>query len=64
MDKIEKKRPGRPRKEDNEKVEYQRIAVYKNDYEKFLSFVKKRKALNPEFKLTDAFTEMVAKYAR
>lgn len=59
-----KKRSGRPKKAEHEKVSYQRIAVYTADYEKLAAEVEKRKVDNPQFKLLDAFSEMVAKYVK
>ncbi len=59
-----KKRSGRPKKAESEKVQYQRIAVYLEDYEKLAEEVERRKEENPKFKLLDAFSEMVAKYTR
>ncbi len=53
----QKKRSGRPKKAEHEKVQYQRIAVYSQDYEKLVEKITKRGV-----KLTDAFTEMVKKY--
>lgn len=52
-----KRRSGRPKKAEHEKVQYQRIAVYLQDYEKLLVKIAKKGV-----KLTDAFTEMVDKY--
>lgn len=54
-----KKRSGRPKKAEGDKVSYQRIAVYSEDYEKFVFEVNRRGG-----QLTDAFTEMVAKYCK
>lgn len=53
----QKRRSGRPKKADSDKVQYQRIAVYTADYEKLLVKIKRRGQ-----KLTDAFSEMVEKY--
>lgn len=55
----EKKRTGRPKKAEHEKITYQRIAVYSADYEKLAAELAKRGV-----RLTDAFSEMVAKYIR
>jgi hypothetical protein len=52
-----KRRSGRPRKADADKVQYQRIAVYLPDYKKLVEKLEKRGV-----KLTDAFTEMVERY--
>ena len=54
-----KRRSGRPKKAEHEKVKYQRIAVYSADYEKLVIELQKRGV-----KLTDAFSEMVAKYTQ
>lgn len=54
---TQKKRSGRPKKPESEKVSYQRIAVYTADYEKLVVALTKKRV-----KLTDAFTEMVEKY--
>lgn len=53
----EKKRTGRPKKAEHEKITYQRIAVYSADYEKLAAELSKR-----NIRLTDAFSQMVAKY--
>lgn len=54
-----KRRSGRPKKAESEKVSYQRIAVYTKDY---LSLDKKIKKTGVQ--LTDAFTEMVRDYLK
>lgn len=54
---TQNKRSGRPKIPEHEKVHYQRIAVYTEDYEKLVEELVKRKV-----KLTEAFAEMVAKY--
>jgi hypothetical protein len=54
---MAKKRSGRPKKAEHEKVQYQRIAVYTKDYEKLIDKIAKKGV-----KLTDAFTDMVNKY--
>lgn len=58
----EKRRSGRPKKADHEKIQYQRIAVYLQDYTRLGKEIEKRnKGKEPKerIKLTDAFTEMV-----
>lgn len=57
-----KKRSGRPKKSENEKIQYQRIAVYMDDYLKFIAAINRNKENNPKLQLTDVFSEMVAKY--
>lgn len=52
-----KKTLGRPKKSENDKVQYQRIAVYLDDYLKLVAKVKAKR-----IKITDAFSEMVDKY--
>lgn len=52
-----KKRSGRPKKAESEKVKYQLIAVYKDDYKKMVEIVNKTGK-----KRVDVFTEMVANY--
>lgn len=54
-----KRRSGRPKKAEYEKVQYQRIAVYFEDYQKLVKKIDKRGV-----KLTDAFTEMVSDYIK
>jgi len=54
---VPKRRSGRPKKADEDKVRYQRIAVYFQDYEKLAKEIEKQGV-----KLTDAFTEMVSDY--
>ena len=51
------KKLGRPKKREDDKVQYQRIAVYLEDYLILLEKVNKKRV-----KITDAFTEMVKKY--
>lgn len=51
------KKLGRPKKREDDKVQYQRIAVYLEDYLILLEKVNKKRT-----KITDAFTEMVKKY--
>lgn len=48
-----KRKSGRPRKAEHEKVQYQRIAVYASDYERLTN----RLAEND--KITEVFTQMV-----
>lgn len=55
-----KKRSGRPKKAEHEKVKYQRIAVYSSDYERLSSELARRGGK----KLTDAFSEMVTDYLK
>lgn len=52
-----KRRSGRPKKAEHEKVKYQRIAVYAPDYERLVAKLAKSGA-----KLTDAFAQMVDDY--
>lgn len=61
-----KKPSGRPKKADHEKIQYQRIAVYTQDY---LTLVAKVALKNSKLEvgdkkilITDAFSEMVKKY--
>lgn len=57
-----KKRSGRPRKADDQKVKYQRIAVYTKDYLRLVNEIKRWNKGRPKkehIKLTDAFTGMV-----
>lgn len=54
---MQKRRSGRPKKAEEDKVKYQRIAVYLPDYLRLASEIGKRGV-----KLTDAFKEMVEKY--
>lgn len=54
-----KRRSGRPRKAEHEKITYQRIAVNSADYQKLAEELKRR-----DVKLVDAFSEMVANYLR
>lgn len=51
------KKLGRPKKREDDKVQYQRIAVYLEDYLILVAKVNKKRT-----KITDAFTEMVKKY--
>lgn len=55
----QKRRSGRPKKAEHDKVQYQRIAVYAQDYSKLLEKIAKR----GNMKLTDAFTEMVENFS-
>ena len=52
-----KKKSGRPRKPESEKVQYQRIAVYLEDYNKLIKELEKN-----GIQLVDAFTAMVQLY--
>jgi hypothetical protein len=54
-----KKRSGRPKKAEADKVQYQRIAVYVKDYSRLVEELNKRGE-----KLTDAFAKMVRNYCR
>lgn len=56
------RRSGRPMKAEEEKVRYQRIAIYFEDYEKLTKEIRRRKIKDKKYGLTDAFAEMVAKY--
>lgn len=61
----EKRRSGRPKKAEHEKVQYQRIAVYSQDYVRLGEEIKRRnegKEPKERIKLTDVFTEMVKLY--
>lgn len=65
METTEKRPSGRPRKADSDKVKYQRIAVYADDYSKLVEEINKRnngKPVSKRVKLTDAFKEMVNSY--
>lgn len=55
----EKKRSGRPKKADEDKVKYQRIAVYLDDYEKLATYLEQH-----DIKITQAFKDMVRNYTR
>lgn len=60
-----KRRSGRPKKAEADKVKYQRIAVYAQSYSKLLEKIEKRnrgKAKSKRIKLTAAFDEMVENY--
>ena len=60
-----KKTSGRPKKADHEKIQYQRIAVYSNDYIKLVEKIAQKNSnleSGKKVKLTDAFSEMVKKY--
>lgn len=57
MDVKAKRRSGRPKKAEKDKVQYQRIAVYKQDYQKLVLELDKTGE-----KLTEAFSEMVRDY--
>lgn len=62
-----KRRSGRPRKAEADKVKYQRIAVYEPDYSKLVDEINRRnkgKQKGERIKLTDAFTEMVRNYLK
>lgn len=61
----EKRRSGRPKKAEHEKVQYQRIAVYSQDYVRLGEEIKRRnekREASERIKLTDVFTEMVNLY--
>jgi hypothetical protein len=55
----EKKRSGRPKKAEEDKVKYQRIAVYLEDYEKLAVYLERN-----DIKITQAFKDMVKSYTR
>lgn len=55
----QKKRSGRPKKAEEDKVKYQRVAVYLDDYEKLSAYIERR-----DIKLTQAFKDMVKSYTR
>lgn len=61
-----KKPSGRPKKADHEKIQYQRIAVYAQDYLSLVAKVAlKNSKLAPgdkKIQITDAFSDMVKKY--
>lgn len=62
-----KRRSGRPKKPEHEKVQYQRIAVYADDYSKLVDEIAKRNEGKPKeerIKLTDVFAGMVNRYVR
>lgn len=62
-----KRKSGRPKKAEHEKVQYQRIAVYLDDYRKLSSKLDELNEGRPgpeRLKLTDAFTQMVANYTK
>lgn len=54
-----KKRSGRPKKAEEDKVKYQRIAVYQDDYEKLATYIERH-----GIKITQAFKDMVKSYTR
>lgn len=56
---MTKRRSGRPKKPDHEKVQYQRIAVYVKDYLKLVEHLEKN-----DIQLTDAFSAMVENYTK
>jgi hypothetical protein len=65
METTIKRRSGRPKKAEEDKVQYQRIAVYAKDYLKLVEKLSRRnkgKTKKERLKLTDAFTEMVNDY--
>ena len=61
-----KKPSGRPKKADHEKIQYQRIAVYAQDYLELVAKVAKKNSTlvagEKKIQITDAFSEMVKKY--
>jgi hypothetical protein len=62
-----KRKSGRPKKAEHEKVQYQRIAVYLGDYQKLSAKLDELNESRPKterLKLTDAFTDMVANYTK
>lgn len=59
METTVKRRSGRPKKAEHDRVQYQRIAVYLQDYQKLVDEISRRGT-----KLTDAFTEMVDNYCK
>lgn len=62
-----KRKSGRPKKAEHEKVQYQRIAVYLEDYQKLstkLDEINDNRPNSERLKLTDAFTQMVANYTK
>ena len=62
-----KRRSGRPRKAEHEKVQYQRIAVYAEDYSRLVERINERdkgKTKRERTKITDAFSEMVDDYIK
>lgn len=67
MTETVKRRSGRPRKAEEDKVQYQRIAVYAHDYQRLGNEIERRNIGKPKkqrVKLTDAFTEMVNNYCK
>lgn len=67
MSEQTKRRSGRPRKAEEDKVKYQRIAVYAFDYERLTTELDRRNSGKPkkeQIKLTDAFTLMVNNYCK
>lgn len=56
---MHKRRSGRPKKAEHEKVQYQRIAVYVEDYVKLVDHLEKN-----DIQLTTAFTDMVQRYVK
>ena len=67
MTELVKRKSGRPRKAEADKVKYQRIAVYAKDYSRLVAELEKRNAGKPkkeQIKLTDAMTKMVDNYCK
>lgn len=67
MSNTQKRRSGRPRKAEEDKVKYQRIAVYEFDYTRLITELDRRNNGKPkkeQIKLTDAFTLMVNNYCK
>ena len=65
METNKPRRSGRPKKAEADKVRYQRIAVYADDYSKLVDEINERNAgkiKSEKTKLTDAFQEMVKSY--
>ena len=67
MTEAVKRRSGRPRKAEADKVQYQRIAIYEKDYLRLVAKLQKRNEGKPkreQTKLTDAMTKMVDNYCK
>ena len=63
----QKRRSGRPKKAESDKVQYQRIAVYSDDYVILNENINRRNQDKPKedkIKLVDAFSVMVKDYTR
>ncbi len=65
MKTLNKRPAGRPKKAEEDKVSYQRIAVYTPDYSRLVDKIEEKNKSSRGYKrikITDAFAEMVNKY--